>query len=32
VTAGVNPNHAATAPGEPFYAVLSGRVLGFTFQ
>jgi hypothetical protein len=32
VTAGVNPTHAATAPGEPFYAVLSGRILGFKFQ
>lgn len=32
VTAGVNPTHAATAPGEPFYAVLSGRILGFKFE
>ncbi len=32
VTAGVNPLHAATAPGNPFFAVLSGRILGFKFQ
>ena len=32
VTASVNPLHAATAPGNPFFAVLSGRILGFKFQ
>lgn len=29
VAANVNPIHAATAPGHPFYAILSGRILGF---
>jgi len=32
VTAAVNPLHAATAPGNPFVAVLSGRIVGFSFQ
>lgn len=32
VTAAVNPLHAATAPGNPFFAVLSGRIVGFKFQ
>jgi hypothetical protein len=32
VTASVNPLHAATAPGNPFFAVLSGRIVGFSFQ
>jgi len=32
VTAEVNPLHAATAPGNPFFAVLSGRIVGFKFQ
>lgn len=32
VSAGVNPTNAATAPGNPFYAVLSGRIVGFKFQ
>jgi hypothetical protein len=27
VAAGVNPTHAKTAPGKPFYVVLSGRVV-----
>jgi hypothetical protein len=31
VAAGVNPNHAATAPGKPFYVVLSGRFTGIAF-
>jgi hypothetical protein len=32
VAAGVNPSHAATAPGKPFYAVLSGRIVGVDFS
>jgi hypothetical protein len=32
VAAEVNPLHAATAPGNPFFAVLSGRIVGFDFQ
>jgi hypothetical protein len=28
VAAGVNPTHAASAPGKPFYVVLSGRFTG----
>lgn len=31
VAAGVNPTHAASAPGKPFYAVLSGRFTGIAF-
>jgi hypothetical protein len=32
VTVGVNPLHATTAPGSPFFAVLSGRIVGFRFR
>jgi hypothetical protein len=32
VAAGVHAADAETAPGKPFYVVLSGRVLGFDFQ
>ena len=31
VAAGVNPTHAASAPGKPFYVVLSGRFTGIAF-
>lgn len=32
ITAEVNPLHAATAPGNPFFAVLSGRIVDFAFE
>jgi hypothetical protein len=30
VAAGINPMHAASAPGKPFYVVLSGRLTGLS--
>jgi hypothetical protein len=32
VAVGINPPHAATAPGSPFFAVLSGRIVGVLFD